>query len=305
MKFVDPSGEWVMIAVFALYSAWNMGLKAGIAAERSGGHFWRDGFWKGAIAGAFIGSAGYIAGGAAVNFFNIGGIFSGAAIGSLTGAAVGGIGGGLSSWAMGGDFWDGAKHGALIGGISGAFSGGLAGYGIAKADGKNLWWGSEIKDGRTQWSFFTSEKHYEEIQWNIRDVGSKSPNDCVPTSFTEANDFFGGTTSYERYKAITNYQDGVGTFTNQAGYEKMLSEQFLSTRFDPSMIADPKMMRELQNRGYLLHTNMPYGGIRHADNLRSIRYYRSGKVKLNYRIGSRNLSSVDNNWWFYLLRGLK
>ena len=142
LKYTDPDGEWVVIAVFALYSAWNMGVRAGIAAERAGGHFWRDGFWKGAIAGAVVGSAGAFTGGAVVNFFNVGGVFAGAALGGITGAAVGGVGGGLSTWAMGGDFWDGAKRGALLGGIGGAISGGFAGYKLARAMHANIWTGN-------------------------------------------------------------------------------------------------------------------------------------------------------------------
>lgn len=85
----------------------------------------------------------------------------------------------------------------------------------------------------------------------------------------------------------------------------MLSDQFKRTPFDPSALADPQMARELQNRGYLLNTNMPHSGIRHADNLRSISYCHSGKVVMRYRIGSYKLSSVNDSWWFYLLRGLK
>ena len=62
-----------------------------------------------------------------------------------------------------------------------------------------------------------------------------------------------------------------------------------------------------RNSGELIHVSMPHGnnGMRHADNLRSIRYYRSGKVVMNFRIGSYKLSSVDNKWRFYLIKGIK
>ena len=56
---------------------------------------------------------------------------------------------------------------------------------------------------------------------------------------------------------------------------------------------------------FLIHTNMPYFGIKHADNLRSIKYYYSGKVVMKYRIGSYILSNINEKWWVYLLKGLK
>ena len=65
------------------------------------------------------------------------------------------------------------------------------------------------------------------------------------------------------------------------------------------------MAQQIQSGGGLVHTNMPHSGIRHADNLRSIKYYHSGKVVMNFRIGSYKLSSVDSNWWFYVLRGVR
>ncbi len=39
--------------------------------------------------------------------------------------------------------------------------------------------------------------------------------------------------------------------------------------------------------------------------LRSIKYYHSGKVVMNFRIGRYRLSSVDNTWRFFLLRGVR
>ena len=57
---------------------------------------------------------------------------------------------------------------------------------------KKHWWGNEVKYGRTQWSFFTSEKPYAVVKWDIENVGSLNENDCVPTSFAEANEYFRG-----------------------------------------------------------------------------------------------------------------
>jgi hypothetical protein len=196
------------------------------------------------------------------------------------------------------DNWGGAA-------LSGFVNGAATGYQLADANETNYWWGNEVKYGRKQWSFFTSEKPYKTIQWDVKNVGSKKLNDCVATTFVEGNSYFGGETPYEEFITITNYQDNVGTVTNRTGYEKMLSSQFIFSKFDPVALANPQMAQDILDRGYLLSTNMPLGIIRHGDNLRSISYYYSGKVVMGFRIGSYKLSTVNDKWWFYLLRGLK
>ncbi|MDR1055780.1 MAG: hypothetical protein LBL90_08165 [Prevotellaceae bacterium] len=149
------------------------------------------------------------------------------------------------------------------------------------------------------------KKFYNSIlRWN--NVGSKNMNDCVPTTFAEADDYFDGNTAYGEYKTITEYQEDAGVKITRALYQKLLYEQFDAFIYnDPSALADPEVAREILNSGHLLHTHMPHNnGLFHADNLRSIRYY-SNKVILRYRIGNYKLSAVDKNWWFFLLKGLK
>ena len=65
------------------------------------------------------------------------------------------------------------------------------------------------------------------------------------------------------------------------------------------------MLQEVQSSNGLIHANIPYNDIRHADILRSIKHYHSGKIIMKFRIGSFKLSSVNDKWWFYFLRGLK
>lgn len=67
------------------------------------------------------------------------------------------------------------------------------------------------------------------------------------------------------------------------------------------------IVRNIKNENGLFHVNMPYryGTDRHADILRSVKYYKSGKIMLNFRSGSYKLSSIDNKWWFYILKGVK
>lgn len=64
--------------------------------------------------------------------------------------------------------------------------------------------------------------------------------------------------------------------------------------------------QDIQSSNGLIHVNMPYNnGIHHADILRSIKYYHSGKIMMRFRIGSFSLSSVNNDWWFFQLNGVK
>ena len=150
------------------------------------------------------------------------------------------------------------------------------------------------------WSFFSSEKPYEIITWDIPNVGTEKINDCVPTTLAEANNYFGLNTSYEEYKASTNYQDNAGVLAKKSEYQTFLSEQYNMSRLGAAALADPRIVREMQSKGYLISTNMPHGSIRHADNLRSISYY-SDKVVLHYRNRSYRLDSINDKWWFYLL----
>lgn len=170
--------------------------------------------------------------------------------------------------------------------------------------GLNYWWGNDVKYGRTQWSFFTSEKPYETISWNIKNVGSLSVNDCLPASFSEAEAYFDENISYEQYKTITKYQDNMGVFMTDRQYENLLSEYFDMSKLTASVFDNPQAVRNILNDGGLIHTSMPDGGIFHSDNLRSISYY-SNKIVLRYRIGSYKLSSVNNDWLFYILKKLR
>jgi len=87
----------------------------------------------------------------------------------------------------------------------------IAGNELAKAKGVNRFWGSEIKYGRTQWSFFTSKKPDEILDFGISNVGSAlDRSNCVPTTFAEIERKRGGTKGYKYYKKSTNYIDNTG-----------------------------------------------------------------------------------------------
>ena len=107
--YTDPSGEIVWLA-FAVYGAWVMGVKAGIAAERAGGHFWKDGFWKGALVGFAAGALGG-SGLAPFGTHWLGTTAWGAMMGAGTQAGT--------IWAMGGKDYSKIWQGALLGGAMG------------------------------------------------------------------------------------------------------------------------------------------------------------------------------------------
>ena len=174
--------------------------------------------------------------------------------------------------------------------------------------GLNRWWGSEVRYGRNQWSFFTSERPFEIISWDIRNINCDLRNNCVPVSFAEGNAFFGGNTPYEDIIRSTGYIDGVGVRhrNNPNIYRGIVSEHFDNSSLGIGALRDLGTVLDIKNSGGLIHVNMPHRGMRHADNLRSIRFYHSGKVTMRLRIGSFRLPSNDNrDWWFYLLRGVR
>ena len=86
--------------------------------------------------------------------------------------------------------------GALSGALSGAVSGGIAGGKAALKSGKNVWWGSEVESGRTQWSFINSEKPTI-YKFDVKNRYSINPNDCVPSTLAETDHYFGRGDNYD------------------------------------------------------------------------------------------------------------
>lgn len=305
--YVDPSGEFWHIIVGAVVG----GIINWVSHDSK---FSLKGLGYFAV-GAAVGAASAVAGAWVASVAQSAGIITGVAIGASTGAATGAITSvslnGLNNVIDGQSFWTGWQQslasGAIIGSISGGISGGLKGYELSKNGGKNIWWGNDIKYGRSEWSFFTSEKPYETISWEINNVGTQSVNDCVPTSFAEASDYFNGNKSYEEYKTITGYIEGEGVTMGRSNYDDLVSDNFKSTKFTREAFGKSSIVRNIKNENGLFHVNMPYryGTGRHADILRSVKYYKSGKIMLNFRSGSYKLSSIDNKWWFYILKGVK
>ena len=300
-KYTDPSGELFGIDDAIIIGAAFVG--GVINWVNNGAKF----SWKGLgyfAAGAAVGVASAVSGGWIAGATQTAGIITGAAVGAgtgmLTGAATSIALNRLNNVIGGQNFWNNWQQSAISGGVSGfimgGISGGINGYELAKSKGVNMWWGNKINYGRTKWSFFTSEKPYEVIDFGIKDAGSLKGNDCVPTTFAEANKkLLDGTISYDEYVKITNYIEDKGVLLSKSQYEKLLRNNFnLTGRLDPQNLLDPNYAEIIQQSGDVVTLHMPYNSIYHADNIRSISYY-SNKVTVKLRIGTFKLDNLIKN----------
>ncbi|MDR1739352.1 MAG: FG-GAP-like repeat-containing protein [Bacteroidales bacterium] len=312
LMYSDPNGEFwqILIAAAVISGVINWAANGALFNLQGLGHF-----GVGLAVGLGAGALGWGA-----SFINVPGIIGGASVGGSIGAGIGSLSGitlnGFNNLLSGQNFWNNSGKAAAVGalalGTGGAIGGGVKGYQLSQQRGLNYWWGNKVKWGRTQWSFFTSELPYETISWDIKDIGRlySDDNNCVPISLVEADNYFGGSASYDYFKDFTGYVQDVGVVHRDDRH--IYKRDFLSVRFGTQYLgssalaeSEKQTIRDIKSAGWLIHTNMPYRGGRHADNLRSINYYHSGKVVLKYRIGSYRLPSVNNDWWFYILTGLK
>lgn len=145
------------------------------------------------------------------------------------------------------------------------------------------------------------------VKFDIDNVGSLAENDCVPTTFAEADNYLGGDNTYDDYKTSTGYVDDKGVTTSRANYNNLVNKEFVTKSFNPSDITSPNAMQQVQNSGDLISIHMKISnGMFHADNLRSISYY-SNKIVMLFRIGSYKFNSsffTNNVPKFFRLSGI-
>ncbi|MCM8872592.1 MAG: hypothetical protein NDJ65_04855 [Paludibacteraceae bacterium] len=209
---------------------------------------------------------------------------------------------GLVNVAVGNNFFDNWEGSAINGFINGA----LEGYSLAQSNGTNIWWGNEIKDGRTKWSFFTYELPYKTTTWDGMEDASRKANDCLIASITEANHHMGGNIQYEDVENNVPYIENKGTSISRLKYAETLSNHFDSRRINPASLNNEYMVQQYKDMGGVINVNMPSSITpRHSDNIRSISFYKSGKVKIRLRIGNFSTKSITNDWDVYYLRGIK
>ena len=304
LLYTDPTGEfpWLIVGIGVAIGMWRGGAIANdgkanpLKWDWNSGKTWGYMLGGGIIGGvsAYAGASLYAWGMTAASSVGLGGFQAGFHAGMISGGASIGINSLGMNLLSGMNFRD-AVGLAGIDMWKGGFSSGI-GSGVSEGI-------RAFRDGRTFW---TGER-IETITWDIPNVGSQRLNDCVPTSFAEANDFFGGNISYEEFLSLSGYIDNVGVrlANDPNAYRNFVSEHFNTRPLGAPALGRPEIVRNIRDAGHLIHTNMPYGTIRHADNLRSIRYFPNGRIVLRYRIGRYRLSSVNNNWWFYTLSGAR
>lgn len=309
LRYTDESGEFWLYVIGAAIG----GITNWIA---NGCEFTWDGlkyFGAGAAIGALSwGASAFTASAFTASAFSACGVAAGALVGSatgaVTGAATGFLSNGLNNMISGSDFmhgaWAAARSGMISGAISGAVSGGITGGKNALESGKNVWWGSEVKYGRTQWSINPSEKPSVTIDFDVKTV-SNNINDCVPASFTEINDYYGGDMTYQDMYSKLKYKEGTGVVEN-VGRLKSISEGFFSAGdIDLSQLADKDFARGLHSGNRLVSLLFEYSNMKHMDVIRSIRYY-STKTVIKLRVGSYNLDNlVRKNLWALSIGGLR
>lgn len=304
LRYTDESGEFWLYVIGAAIG----GITNWIA---NGCEFTWDGL-KYFGAGAAIGALSWGASAFTASAFSACGVAAGALVGSatgaVTGAATGFLSNGLNNMISGSDFmhgaWAAARSGMISGAISGAVSGGITGGKNALESGKNVWWGSEVKYGRTQWSINPSEKPSVTIDFDVKTV-SNNINDCVPASFTEINDYYGGDMTYQDMYSKLKYKEGTGVVEN-VDRLKSISEGFFSAGdIDLSQLADKDFARGLHSGNRLVSLLFEYSNMKHMDVIRSIRYY-STKTVIKLRVGSYNLDNlVRKNLWTLSIGGLR
>lgn len=302
LVYIDQNGEFIHLIVGAIIGGT---VNLIVNWKNIDGNFWKGLGYFGV--GAGVGALSAAGGAWAVATFKTVGVVAGAGVGALSGSVLGAgssvlLSGGNNLLA-GNDFFENWKSsaisGAINGAITGAVGGGFAGGKAAIQQGKNVWWGNDVKYGRNQWSFFNIEKPYDVVDFKTYKVGSNNLNDCVPTSMAELDKHFGGNTSYEEFVKRTNYIDGEGVKIGiNEGYNKILSSNFHSNRIDPTQLQNVSSMHSLKNSGRMVSVFMKLGDkLAHADNIRSIKYY-STKIVIQLRIGSYHYTDLIKDQYF-------
>lgn len=305
LKYSDESGEFWLYVIGAAIGGITNWIANGCEFTWDGLKYFGAGAAIGALswgASAFTASAFSACGVAA-------GVLMGSATGAATGAATGFLSNGLNNMIAGRNFmhdaWAATRSGMISGAVSGAVSGGITGGKNALESGKNVWWGSEVKYGRTQWSINPSEKPFATIDFDVNTV-SNNINDCVPASFTEINDYYGGDMTYQDMYSKLKYKEGTGVIENVDRLKSIAKGFFSAEGIDLSQLADQNFASSLHSGNRLVSLLFEYSSnMKHMDVVRSIRYY-STKTVIKLRVGSYSLDKlVSKSFWALSIGGLR
>jgi|GEM_PF-772692 len=324
-KYIDPSGEiaWLVPVAIAVGKAALKGAAIsagmytiGVAFSYGGFDNWDWGqFGKSVGIGAISGAAGAGTGLLFQGWAAVPGIMPGAIRQGVVEGIGGAIGGGFGNVIMEGSwsaFGEGAARGFATGFIIGGASGGIQGNKLARDGGLNRWWGNEVQYGNTQWSIFNRERPFATVEWpDMPRINSRYNNDCVPVYITQGNNFFGGDMSLEEAKIMSGYQRNVGVRGTAGEIRTLVTDNFITGDFHSNSLADPVVMQQIQQSGNLLTVHRPTGTLQnglpewHLDHIRSARFFHSGRVEIRDGRGRFSFSSVNDNWQFFRLTGIR
>ncbi|NDW19302.1 hypothetical protein D0T53_10300 [Dysgonomonas sp. 216] len=202
----------------------------------------------------------------------------------------------------GNKFFDGWAVNAGIGFAQGANSG----YQLSKKNGLNYWWGKKVMDGRTQWSFFTSEKPYFSSRLSIKSVSVTGKNVCIPETLFELEKSKGGTRTLEDFKKSTNWKEDVGVVLNKdkESYSNFIAKQgFENEVLNVDDIGNVAFVQSVTDNNQNITIVYERDGIRHAINARGVDFYRSGKTKILGReenLWLKDLNSRERTYYFLI-----
>ena len=274
LKYTDPSGDNWWIPILA-----NICMNA--AMSRANG--------EGLLEGALIGVA---SSAPSLVFPSASGIITNGLLHACSSIIVNGINNCMEHR----DFLDNWYWAAIIGFAEGAYSG----YCAAKANGKNYWWGNSVKYNRTQWSFINTDKPDYSIVLMHKEPVEMKNNDCVVATFTEIENEFDGSRTYEDFSNNVEMTSN-GVFLSGDEYGKKIEEIFPNStvtelRGEHYKLFDPAYMNEVVSSGDVITVHFRKPG--HADNVRALRVFERAPEKntLVFRVSNFNANLSQFNY---------
>jgi hypothetical protein len=297
LKYTDPDGEIfgiddiIVLAAFAYFG----GIQANFAyAASHGTNPFNPGNWNWGSANTYFGIAGGALGGVNALGYNIPyiqvpGMIPNGALQAGIQVTLNGIGNLTDDR----KFFDNWYWSAGMGFATGAISG----YGLAKEKGLNYWWGNKNAYNRTSWSFYNVDKPDYVVDFGIPNVGSKSENDCAPTTGFEIETKRKGSRSYDDFVNNSGYVKDKGAVYSQSSYESYMHNthtdiQTMSKK-DYHRLFNAEYMQNAADNGEIFSFHF----LGHVDNVRYLDVYINAPMKntLIFRQSQYNFSTLSRS----------
>jgi hypothetical protein len=165
-------------------------------------------------------------------------------------------------------------------------------------------WGNEVKYGRTQWSFFTSELPETTVKFNINFTTAAANNTCVPQTLAELEQSKGGSRTEADFRKSTGWtEEGVPIRDNSQSNSNFLREQgFRNSSLKSASIENTSLMQDASNNRYNCSITQRWHNETY-DNSKKIDYYQSGKIVIQGRGQTylfKNLNERLNPYYFLI-----